>query len=176
MGGHPAPASRSLHDALSVVSDIIEDGRVVAGGGSPEAEVAMKLRNYADEVGGREQLAVRAFADAMEAVPRTLADNAGHDPVDIMTELTAAHKEGKKTFGIEVFKGKVADMWKEGVIEPLAVKIQALKSAVEASSMILRIDDVIAASKLETPKGPKGGPGGGMGGMGGEDGGGGDFD
>jgi archaeal chaperonin len=168
-------AERSLHDALSVVSDIIEDGRVVAGGGSPEAEVAMKLRSYADEVGGREQLAVRAFADAMEAIPRTLADNAGHDPVDIMTELTAAHKEGKKTAGIEVFKGKVADMWKEGVIEPLAVKIQALKSAVEASSMILRIDDVIAASKLETPKGPKGGPGGGMGGMGGEDGGG-EFD
>lgn len=170
-------AERSIHDALSVVSDVIEDGRVVAGGGSPEAEVARNLRGYADDVGGREQLAVRAFADAMESIPRTLAENAGHDPVDIMTELTAAHKEGKKTYGIEVFKGKVADMWKEGVIEPLAVKIQALKSAVEATSMILRIDDVIAASKLETPKGPKGGPGGmgGMGGMGGEDGGG-EFD
>lgn len=109
----------------------------------------------------------------MECIPRTLAENAGHDPVDIMTELTAAHKEGKKTYGIEVFKGKVADMWKEGVIEPLTVKLQALKSAVEATSMILRIDDVIAASKLETPKGPKGGPGGGMGG---ENGGGGEFD
>ncbi len=166
-------AERSLHDALSVTSDIIEDGRVVAGGGSPEAEVARSLRSYSDEVGGREQLAVRAFADAMECIPRTLAENAGHDPVDIMTELTAAHKEGKKTYGIEVFKGKVADMWKEGVIEPLTVKLQALKSAVEATSMILRIDDVIAASKLETPKGPKGGPGGGMGG---ENGGGGEFD
>jgi thermosome len=143
-------AERNLVDALSVVSDVLEEPYVLPGGGAPEAELAKELRKYAAKVGGREQLAIEAFANALEVIPRTLAENSGLDPIDIMAELRAAHEkpDGWK-YGVDVFEGKVADMWALGVIEPLAVKLQAIKAATEAAAMILRIDDIIAASKLE---------------------------
>ncbi len=143
-------AERNLIDALSVVADVLEEPYVLPGGGAPEAELAKELRKYAAKVGGREQLAIEAFANALEVVPRTLAENSGLDPIDIMAELRAAHErpDGWK-HGVDVFEGKVADMWALGVIEPLAVKLQAIKAATEAATMILRIDDIIAASKLE---------------------------
>jgi len=151
-------AERSMHDALSVVSDVIEKNKVVAGGGSPEAEAAKELRDYAVKVGGREQLAIEAFAESLEIVPKTLAENAGLEPIDIMVELRSAHEkpEGHRT-GVDVFTGKVVDMYEKGVIEPLIVKEHATKSAAEAASMILRIDDVIAATKPkeEKPGGPE---------------------
>ena len=150
-------AERSMHDALSVVSDVIEKNKVVAGGGSPEAEAAKELRDYAVKVGGREQLAIEAFAESLEIVPKTLAENAGLEPIDIMVELRTAHEkpQGDRT-GVDVFTGKVVDMYEKGVIEPLSVKEHATKSAAEAASMILRIDDVIAATKPkeEKPGGP----------------------
>jgi thermosome len=143
-------AERNLVDALSVVSDVLEEPYVLPGGGAPEAELAKELRKYAAKVGGREQLAIEAFANALEVIPRTLAENSGLDPIDIMAELRAAHEkpDGWK-YGVDVFEGKVTDMWALGVIEPLAVKLQAIKAATEAAAMILRIDDIIAASKLE---------------------------
>jgi thermosome len=143
-------AERNLVDALSVVSDVLEEPYVLPGGGAPEAELAKELRKYAAKVGGREQLAIEAFANALEVIPRTLAENSGLDPIDIMAELRAAHEkpDGWK-YGVDVFEGKVADTWALGVIEPLAVKLQAIKAATEAATMILRIDDIIAASKLE---------------------------
>ncbi len=153
---------RSIHDGLSVVSDVIERNKIVAGGGSVEAELAKRLKSYAAKIGGREQLAIEAFAESLEVIPRTLAENAGLDPVDIMVELRSAHeKEGGLWAGVDVFGGKIVDMMKLGVIEPLAVKEQCIKSAVEAASMILRIDDVIAAAKPPpTPKGKGEGEGG----------------
>jgi thermosome len=150
-------AERAMIDALSVVSDVIENNKIVAGGGAAEIEVAKQLRNYATKVGGREQLAVEAFADAVEVVPKTLAENAGLEPIDVIVDLRSAHeKEDGKYKGIDVFTGKVQNSLGNGVIEPLVVKEQAIKSAVESASMILRIDDVIAATK------PKEGPGGKM--------------
>ena len=140
-------AERTLHDALCVVADVLEDGRVVAGGGAPELEAAKCLREYAATVGGREQLAIEAFADGLEAIPRTLAENGGLDPIDILVELRSLHDKGQIWAGVNVLQGKTTNMEKEGVIEPLAVKMQAIKSATEATSMILRIDDVIASSK-----------------------------
>ena len=150
-------AERSMHDALSVVSDVIEKNKVVAGGGSPEAEAAKELRDYAVKVGGREQLAIEAFAESLEIVPKTLAENAGLEPIDIMVELRSAHEKPQADrTGVDVFTGKVVDMYEKGVIEPLSVKEHATKSAAEAASMILRIDDVIAATKPkeEKPGGP----------------------
>ncbi len=148
---------RSLHDALSVVRNAIEDGKIVAGGGAPEAELAKRLRDYAVKVGGREQLAIEAFAEAMEAVPTTLAENAGLDPIDILVELRSKHEKPVNLwFGVDVFSGEVKDMKKLNVLEPVRVKQQVVKSASEAASMILRIDDVIASKSVE-----KGGPGGG---------------
>ncbi len=143
-------AERNLEDGLSVVADVVEEPYIVPGGGAPEVEIAKALRQYATQVGGREQLAIEAFANAVEVIPRALAENAGLDPVDILVELRAAHEkpDGWK-YGVDVFTGKVADMVALGVVEPLVVKIEALKAAVEAASMILRIDDIIAASKLE---------------------------
>ncbi len=143
-------AERNLIDALSVVADVLEDPYVLPGGGAPEAEVAKELRKYAAQVGGREQLAIEAYANALETIPRALAENAGLDPIDILAELRSAHEkpDGWK-YGVDVFAGKVADMWELGVIEPLVVKLQALKAATEAATMILRIDDIIAASRLE---------------------------
>jgi thermosome len=160
---------RAVHDALRVVGVVVEDKKYVAGGGSTEVELALRLKEYASTVGGREQLAIEAFADSMEIIPRTLAENAGLDPIDTLVGLRSKH-EGKKgdgkTFGINVFTGEAVDMKKAGVIEPLRVKTQAISGASEAAVMILRIDDVIAASKLS---GGRGGPGGmppGMGDMG----------
>ncbi|HYA78069.1 MAG TPA: thermosome subunit beta [Verrucomicrobiae bacterium] len=161
-------AERAITDSLSVVSDVIENNKIVAGGGAVEIEVAKELRKYATKVGGREQLAVEAFADAMEVIPRTLAENAGLQPIDILVELRSKHDAAEgKNIGINVFTGKLQNSVEEGVIEPLVVKEQAIKSAAESAAMILRIDDVITA---KSPKGGPGGPGGGMpGGPGGEE-------
>ncbi|MCS4542136.1 MAG: TCP-1/cpn60 chaperonin family protein [Euryarchaeota archaeon] len=153
---------RALHDALCVVGVAIEDGKIVAGGGAPEIEVARKLREHATKVGGREQLAINAFADAVESIPRSLAENSGLDPIDMLAALKARHEKDGARMGLNVFSGKVEDMSARGVIEPLRIKTQAIKSASEAATMILRIDDVIAASALErgapTPPGmPPGG-------------------
>jgi len=150
-------AERAVHDALSVVRDVVIDPKVVAGGGAPEAEVAKRLRAYADKLSGREQLAVQAFAEALESVPMVLAENAGLDPIDTQVELRTKHERGSIWAGVDPFKGRVADMAKQNVYEPLAVKVQLVKSASEAAGMILRIDDVIAASKKEM-KGPPKGP------------------
>ncbi len=157
---------RALHDALRVVGVVIEDKKQVAGGGASEVEVALRLREYASSVGGREQLAIEAFANAMESIPRTLAENAGLDPIDMLVALRSQHEKGKKNAGLDVYKGKVIDMMEAGVVEPLRVRTQAISSATEAAVMILRIDDVIAASA--TRGGPAMPPGG-MGGMGGMD-------
>jgi thermosome len=139
-------ADRSLHDALCVVRNALEDGKIVAGGGAPEAELAKRLREYAVKVGGREQLAIEAFAESLETVPTTLAENAGFDPIDVLVELRSKHERaGSPWFGIDVFSGDVKDMRKLNVLEPLRVKQQVIKSASEAASMILRIDDVIAS-------------------------------
>ncbi|MCJ7455688.1 TCP-1/cpn60 chaperonin family protein [Candidatus Bathyarchaeota archaeon] len=153
-------AERSLNDSLSVVADVVTKNRVVAGGGAIESELARRLKEYAIKVGGREQLAIEAFADSIEVIPRTLAENAGLDPIDIMVDLRSSHeKKGGLWMGVDVFKGGAKDMLKSGVLEPLKVKEQAIKSATEAASMILRIDDVIAAAK-PPPTPPRGGPGG----------------
>jgi archaeal chaperonin len=157
-------AERAMTDALSVVSDVIENNKIVAGGGAVEIEVARELRKYAAKVGGREQLAVEAFADAVEVIPRTLAENGGLEPIDILVALRSAHeKEDGKYMGINIFTGKIQNSVDNGVIEPAIVKEQALKSAAESANMILRIDDVISSSK---PKGGPGGPGGMPGGEG----------
>ncbi len=141
-------AERAMNDALSVISDVIEHNKIVAGGGAIESEVAKHLRDYAPKVGGREQLAIEAFADSIEIVPKTLAENAGLESIDILVGLRAAHEKAKgHLMGVNVFTGKIVDMYANGVIEPESVKEQALKSAAEASSMILRIDDVIASTK-----------------------------
>ena len=150
-------AERAMHDALSVVADVVEKNKVVAGGGATEAEAAKELRDYAVKVGGREQLAVESFAESLETIPETLAENAGLEKIDVMVELRSAHEKPKgHLMGVDVFTGKVVDMHEKGVIEPLSVKEQAIKSAAESASMILRIDDVIAASKPKEgmPAGP----------------------
>lgn len=150
-------AERSLHDALCVVRDVVEEPKIVAGGGAPELEVSRMLKKYAETLPGREQLAVKSFAEALEAIPVTLTENAGLDPIDILSELRAKHEKGEKWNGIEVHSGKVQDMTEAGVFEPLSVKKQIIKSATEAASMILKIDDVIAAGKMKTPPTPPGG-------------------
>jgi thermosome len=163
-----AEAERSIHDALCVVRDLIEEPRVVAGGAAPELEMAGVLRKYAQTLPGREQLAVRVFADSLEEVATVLAENAGLDPVNLLTELRSSHEKGQTWAGINIASGKVEDMTKLGVYEPLAVKKQIIKSANEAAAMILKIDDVISVAKMKAPPMPPGGgmPGG-MGGMGG---------
>jgi thermosome len=157
---------RSLTDATSVVAVAIEDGKLVTGGGSAATELAMRLRDYAASVGGREQIAIDAFASALEVIPIALSENAGLDPIDVMIELRRAHKSGKKTAGINVFTGKVTDMRKEKVLEPIRVGRQAISSATDAAVMILRIDDVIASrgggAGGKGPKGPDMGDEGGM--------------
>jgi len=154
---------RAVHDALMVVSVVVQGKKIVAGGGAPETELSLQLRRYASQQGGRVQLAIEAFAAALEIIPRTLAENAGLDPIDILVDIRAAHEAGKKTFGLDVETGKPADMLKAGVVEPLRVKSQAISSAAEAAVMILRIDDIIASSKTAAPEG--GGMQPGMGGM-----------
>lgn len=156
---------RALHDALMVVSVVVKDKQIVAGGGAPEIELALQLRRYAASVGGRTQLAIEAFASAMDVIPRSLAENAGLDPIDMLVALRAAHESGKKNHGLDLQEGKPIDMLRAGVVEPLRVKTQAVTSATEAAIMILRIDDIIASSKGPAPS-PQGGmPPGGMGGM-----------
>ncbi|UCE80918.1 MAG: TCP-1/cpn60 chaperonin family protein [Methanobacteriota archaeon] len=147
---------RSLHDAISVISVAIEDGKLVTGGGSTATELALKLRDYAASIGGREQIAIDAFASALEVVPTALAENAGLDPIDVLIELRKAHKSGKKNAGVNVFTGKITDMKKEKVLEPLRVGRQGISSATDAAVMILRIDDVIASKG--DGGGGKGGP------------------
>lgn len=152
-------AERAMHDALCVVSDVIETNKIVPGGGAVEVEIGKELRKYATKVGGREQLAIEAFSEAAEIVPRTLAENAGLEAIDIIVELRSAHdKTDGYPLGVNVFKGNVENMLESGVIEPLVVKEQAVKSAAESASMILRIDDVIAATKPEEPEKPPGAP------------------
>jgi thermosome len=159
-------AERSVHDALCVVRDVVQEPKIVAGGGAPEMELAKALGAYAQSLPGREQLAVQSFGEAMETVPLTLSENAGLDPIDILSELRARHAEGAKWAGVDVFEGKIKDMRDLEVYEPLAVKKQTIKSATEAATMILRIDDVIASGKMQAPPMPPSGmPGGGYGGM-----------
>ena len=148
---------RSLDDATSVIAVAIEDGKMVTGGGSTAVEIALRLREYSATVGGREQIAIDAFASALEVIPTALAENAGLDPIDILIEMRKAHKGGKVNAGVNVFNGKVEDMKKNNVLEPLRVGKQAINSATDAAVMILRIDDVIASRG-----GPGGAPGGGM--------------
>jgi len=158
-------AERSIHDALCVVRNAVEDGKIVAGGGSPEAETAKQLRDYALKVGGREQLAIEAYAEALEAIPLTIAQNSGLDPIDIMVEVRSKHANPEnKWFGVQVETGKIADMLADNVVEPLRVKQQAVKSATEAACMLLRIDDVLSSKGMKEG-GPPGGPGGMPGGM-----------
>src|SRR5271157_38772 len=164
---------RAMNDALRVVGVAVEDKMLVPGGGAPEVELALKLRAYASTVGGREQLAIESFADAMEIIPKTLAENAGLDQIDSLVALRSAHEKGMKSAGLDMDTGKPIDMLKLGVVEPLRVKTQAIQSAAEAAVMIIRIDDVIA-SKSGGPggmpgAGGMGGPGGMPGGMGGGD-------
>jgi len=141
-------AERSLHDALCVVADIVKEPKIVYGGGATETEVARELRRYASQVGGREQMAIEAFAEALEVIPQTLAENGGHDPIDVLVALRAAHeKPDGVSYGVNVFTGKVEDMAKLRVVEPYLVKKHCISSAVEAAITILRIDDVVVAAK-----------------------------
>jgi len=152
-------AERALHDALMVVSAVVEDGKAAAGGGSAEMEIVKELRSYSSSIGGREALAVNAFADALEVIPRTLAENAGLDQIDILVNLKARHEGGGTCIGLDVASGELEDMIKAGVIEPLRVKEQVIKSAAETAEMILRIDDVISAKGIgkapPTPPSPE---------------------
>lgn len=154
---------RAVEDALGDLKAVVENSKVVAGGGAPEMEVSMRLQDYANTLKGREQLAVLAFAKSLEVIPKTLAENAGMDPIDVLAGLKAQHEKGNVWAGVDVFKGGVSDMWEQDVIEPLKVKTQAIASASEVGIMILRIDDLIAAGKLGDGGPPM--PPGGMGGM-----------
>ena len=148
---------RGLHDALFVVKVALEDGKLTPGGGAAATAIAMTLREYAPNVGGREQMAIEAFANAIEVVPKTLSENAGLDPVDIILELRRKHKKGNRYAGVNVFTGEIDDMLKNNVIEPLRVGVQEVQASAEAATMILRIDDVIAAKTMEDKtKGSKG--------------------
>jgi len=147
-------AERSIHDALCVVRDVVQEPKILAGGGAPEIEVAREVREYAESLPGREQLAAQSFAEAIEIVPTTLAENAGLDPIDILSELRAAHERGGVWMGVDVLGGGVDDMMKLEVYEPLAVKKQVIKSATEAATMILKIDDVIAAGRSKASPPP----------------------
>lgn len=161
-------AERSIHDSLCVVKDVVEEPKIVAGGGSSEIEVARLLRDFAETLVGRERLAVMAFADALEVIPTTLSTNSGMDPIDAISEMQSEHAKGNKWVGVNGIENVVADMTELNVYEPMVVKAQSIKSATEASVMLLKIDDIIATSKMSAPSGPpSGGPGGMPGGMGG---------
>jgi thermosome len=161
---------RGVEDALDVVGTAMSRGEALPGGGAPEVEVAARLREYADSVSGREQLAVEAFADSLDVVPRVLAENAGLDSIDTLVDLRAAHSDGEERTGLNVFSGDVEDTFEAGVVETPSTKKQALTSASEAANLVLKIDDIISAGELST-EGEEdegaGGMGGGMGGMGG---------
>jgi len=154
-------AERAIEDSIGDLMSALKTGKIVAGAGSPEMELSKRLMKFAESLSGREQLAVRAFAEAMEVIPRTLAENAGLDPIDSLTELKSAHEKNKLWAGINVFTGKVMDAWEAGVIEPLKVKTLAISSATEVATMILRIDDVIASGSRgpESPVNPMGNDG-----------------
>ena len=164
---------RGINDALDVVASTVADGRVLAGGGAVEVELARRVRDYADSVSGREQLAVEAFADSLELVPRVLSENAGLDSIDALVDLRAAHEDGDEHAGIDVYTGDVVDTFGAGVVEPAHAKEQAVSSATEAANLVMKIDDIIADGDLSTAGdgeeggAPGGGMGGGMGGMGG---------
>ncbi len=155
---------RAMEDAIKGIAAALELGKIVPGGGASETEVAKELRKYAESFKGREQLAVNAFADAIEIIPRSLAENAGLDPIDKLANIRADHdKNTGLSMGLDVFSGRVQDMLNMGVIEPLKIKLQAVQSAAEAAEMILRIDDVVSAGTSEKSAGPPGGaPPGGM--------------
>ncbi len=155
---------RSLNDAIRVVSITKEDGRVLPGGGAIEAELSLRIRSMANKVGGREQLAIEALAKALEVVPRTLAENAGMDPINTLIQLKAEHEKGNKNHGIEITENKIVDTFKAGIFDPIRVKRHAFEGALEVATMILRIDDVIASRKTSAGEAPGGMPGG-MGGM-----------
>src|SRR3990172_4652417 len=150
-------ADRSIHDALMVTKDVVEHPFIVAGGGAPEQEIAHALREWSSKLVGREQLAAQKFAEAVETIPITLAENAGLDPIDAQVELRSKHAEGGKWFGVDATEGKVRDMYLKDVFEPAVVKAQIIKSATEAACMILRVDDVIAVGKMSGPGGRPGG-------------------
>jgi archaeal chaperonin len=156
-------ADRSIHDALCVIKDVVEEPKIVAGGGAPEIETARLLREFAEKLAGRERLAVIAFADALEVIPTTLAENSGMDPIDAISDIQSEHAKGNKWVGINGYTNKVADLSKIDVYEPMVVKAQAIKSATEAATLLLKIDDIIAVSKMSGP--PGGGMPPGMGGM-----------
>jgi len=156
---------RSLEDAVSAVAVAVEDGKYLVGGGAAFAELAMALRDHATTIGGREQLAIEAFANGLDIVPRSLAENAGMDPIDTLIDLRSAHKQKKRSTGVDVLAGKVADLEPKGIFEPIRVVRQAIASATDAAVMILRIDDVIASKEPKpSAKGPGGEDHGGMGG------------
>jgi archaeal chaperonin len=156
---------RSIHDALMSVKDAVEYPYVVVGGGAAEAHVSGKLREWTNSLDGRPQLAAQRFADGIETIPLVLAENAGMDPLDTQVQLRSKSTNGKASFGVDVLNAKVADLESENIYEPLAVKEQVINAATEAACMILRIDDVIAASKSHSPTPPNPGMGGGMPGM-----------
>ena len=158
---------RALHDALKVVGVTLEDGTLVPGGGAIEAEIAKELRKFAPTIGGREQLAIEAFANAVEVIPRTLAENAGMDPIDTLLQIRAEHEKGHLNIGVDAINGVVGDVYSKNVIEPARVKKHAIESATEVATMLLRIDDVIAAKKSKPEEKKEGGQGG-QGGPGGE--------
>ncbi|MEM2954400.1 MAG: thermosome subunit beta [Candidatus Nanoarchaeia archaeon] len=149
-----AEVERAMTDAIGDLAAALTIGRYVVGGGAVEIELARQLRAFSEKFSGREQLAIQAFANALEVIPRTLAENAGLDSIDKLTELKALHDEGNTSAGLDVFEGKAVNMEEKGVIEPLKIKTQAIKSATEVAMMLLRIDDVIAASKASMPKTP----------------------
>jgi thermosome len=150
-------ADRSIHDALCVIKDVVEEPKIVAGGGAPEIETARLLREYAEKLAGRERLAIMAFADALEVIPLTLAENSGMDPIDAISDIQSEHAKGNKWVGIDGLLNKVADLSAINVYEPMVVKSQAIKSATEAATLLLKIDDIIAVSKMSAPPGGMGG-------------------
>lgn len=153
---------RALEDALRVVGVALEDQKIVVGGGAAEVELALRLKEYAATLKGREQLAVVKFAESLEVIPQTLAENAGLDPIDMLVEMRSQHEKGNKKAGLNVYTGKIEDMFENNVIEPLRIKTQAINAATEAAIMILRIDDVIASAGMKAGPGGAGGPGGEM--------------
>ena len=143
-------AERSLRDAMYVVKDVIEDELITVGGGAIEESIAIGLRDYARSLGGREQFAVEAFAKAMEIVPKTLVENGGFDTITLLTQLRAKHREENgKNYGVNPFTGKIENMYDNGVIEPMRVKLRAISSATEAAVTVLRIDEMLAARRVE---------------------------
>jgi chaperonin GroEL (HSP60 family) len=144
---------RAVYDGVRVVIDAIEDGKFVVGGGATETELLLRVREYASTVGGRTQVAIEAFANAFESIPKQLAENSGFNPIDKLVELKAAHAKGNKNAGLNVYTGEIVDMFKAGVIEPLRVKTQAIQSATEAASMLIRVDDMMVSQKPESKAG-----------------------